>query len=231
MGREGHHRFVNQSLAIPHALDDVPNPQWRSVTCLDRDFHEEPHRGRDKYHNDVYYLRTQNSYQSLMATLGLRNTRGDFANVADENAVDAAYRDGPSPALGVGTNVTSSVNYLGDFDVYEFDAPLSQMIRLSVDTSGSSFLSPSLMVYNTTTESWVGTDLADRHGHAELSFRGDQGASYRVIVGGKDGNSTGELRGQLGRRGSLESRTSHRAGRSRDAWRRCGRRRTYSPAV
>ena len=152
--------------------------------------------------NDIV---TQNSYTTLMEVLGPRSRAGDYANVAEENAVDPGYSDAFMRWLDPVRNVESRIGQEGDYDVYDFDVDSTGTYRVQVDGINSSFLIPTVMVYDTATNSIRQIDVDSGVGQAEAEFRGIAGRTYHLIVGARDGNSTGDYRISLDVGASLGS--------------------------
>jgi hypothetical protein len=185
-------RFVNKAFTITD-LNYSPS--------LGTTYHEPALQ--PKWQNTIYgsgiqilttsTITTQNSFTFLKAVLGARSTAGDFANVADPNTVDPSYADGLSYTLGVGSSTTGTIGRQGDWDVLNLKASSSGWVLVDVSRYGSSTVDPVLMVYDSTGTNLVSfnDDRASGDLNSEVRFYAAAGQSFKVVVGGYGGSSTG----------------------------------------
>lgn len=136
-------------------------------------------------------LETQNSYRTLLATLGARPTDDDIANVANRDFVDIIYQDADPREAFQNYIWVSTIDRQGDYDVYDFQPSEDSSFRIEIDqTSGE--LDPIVMVWDSNGFEMIAYDDNSGSGSdAKVHFVGIAGEQYKIVVGSKDSNDTG----------------------------------------
>jgi hypothetical protein len=142
---------------------------------------------------------TQNSYVYLGAVLGARPA-DDFAGVADSGSVDPGFRDGPVGDLRPGRALSGAVDHFGDYDVFVLRPESAGRLAVRVEPAAGSLLEPVLFVLDGTGRHLLGfANGRAGAGNLEAVIDVAVGRSYKVVVGGADGASTGGYRIVAGR--------------------------------
>jgi hypothetical protein len=143
------------------------------------------------------YITTQNSFTYLEAVLGDRPFDGQF-HVVHTASVDPSTRVSLTPLFpnySLGQTATGNLSHIGDYDVYQMTAPLTETIHIDLTPHNSSLI-PYLLVYDGTgnrvaaVDSWL--NKGNFEVHTTLSVQAGQ--TYSFVVGSPGGNSTGGYR-------------------------------------
>jgi hypothetical protein len=134
---------------------------------------------------------TQNSFAYLQTVLGPRPDEPGY-RVATADSIDPhllAFYQPQVDTLGTSLDLTHSGTIIqpGDYDVSRWTAPRDETLRVNALKGPSSTLSPVLLVYDLAGNLVLFNDSTSHN----TSLTVKAGMSYFFVVGGQDGNSTG----------------------------------------
>jgi hypothetical protein len=136
-------------------------------------------------------LDRQNSFRTLMATLGERPIANDIANLADRDSADIVYPDAGSHQIQVDYIWVSDIDRDGDYDVYDLSVSKNQPMAIEVRRANGD-LDPIVMVMNAAGTTVLAYDNDGAAGNgARVNFVAKEGESYKVVVGALNNNTTG----------------------------------------
>jgi hypothetical protein len=137
-------------------------------------------------------IERQNSYTYLAAVLGTRGP-DDRASVADRQAVDPGFRDGPVGELVPGRPESAAVERRGDYDVFVLRPKSAGRLAVRVAPAPGSGLAPVLFVFDGRGRKLLGfaNGRARPDRRAEAPLEAAAGTAYKVVVGAADCATTG----------------------------------------
>jgi hypothetical protein len=179
--------FVNQTFNITDRNSDSTS---ESVLAKWLDFNPYPY---PEFLFVPTTMETQNSFTFLSAVLGT-STPDDFADVAHRNNVDSGFVDGLLPTVAAGANRIGTINSVGDYDVFQFNAWTTQTLTVNAQRVPGASVNPLLMIYQDDKLVAFNDNRTSADTSSRLTFTFRPYNSYRIVVGGSTGALTGRYR-------------------------------------
>jgi hypothetical protein len=150
-------------------------------------------------------ITTQNSFTYLQTVLGPRPADGEF-HVSDAGAIDpgvAGTLMPGAPNLHDGTPINSSVNRVGDYNVYQLPAALvNQPLIVDLVPTGGKTLRPYLQVFAANGQRLASVDSTwnPATGAFEIHTTLQPVGGANFVVGARDATTTGTFRLSVGQK-------------------------------